>query len=139
MRILIFTAILLVNSSFAQNKNESVATQLSVIDNGAYVGSKSQIVSKYKIVLSSLTKKFKLKEIEIGDQSAYTKQTLSEEYGIEEAILNIMEGLDEISDNKMGKTKYSECLGYYVLARSKGYTHGQAIYSLRTIFHALKK
>jgi len=73
---------------------------------------------------------------QIADMSV-TAQEMLEKDGIEESLLNIMEGLNQLFATRIENQKYAEYAAAYVTLRSKGQSHSQAIRGLQAILRSL--
>jgi hypothetical protein len=57
--------------------------------------------------------------------------------GMAETMLNMMEGINKIFYSRIENQKYAEYLSVYVVLRTKGQTHSEAISGLQALMRAL--
>jgi hypothetical protein len=118
------------------NAEYSLGYKLAVIDTGEYYKESDSKVKRFNNLLSQLSDKYFENEKKISDTTVKAKQVL-EEKGIEESIINIMEGMNLIFGLEQENLKYTEYASSYVVMRSKGRTHNEAIENLTALHQSL--
>lgn len=114
-----------------QSESESMEYMLACIDAGYYVPRDDASVEKFRTLLHQLDEKFIENERQIGDTSVSTKFLLRDN-GIQESLLNIMEGMNQLFSSKPENIKYAEYTSIYLGMRKKEYSHDNAIKGLKT-------
>jgi len=115
-----------------QSESESMEYMLACIDAGCYLPRDDDSIEKFRTLLQQLDVKFIEDETQIGDMSASTKFLLRDD-GIQESILNIMEGMDQLFSGKPEDMKYAECTSLYIGMRKKEYSHENAIKGIKML------
>lgn len=64
-------------------------------------------------------------------------QQLLKKNGIEESLLNIMEGMNQLFSKKIENQKYAEYVSAYVTLRNKGRSHSDAILGLQEVLRGM--
>lgn len=140
IRRLILPAILIVvvlfcgvNTSYASDPPEY---QLAIINAGGYVPNDHITVARFRSLLNQLSSTYGENQQRIADMSAKSQDLLRKE-GIEESLLKIMEGLNQLFSGSTANQKYSDCLSAYITLRVKGASHTEAIRGIQAIFGSL--
>ena len=108
-------------------KENSIAYKLAVMEKGGYVSEDDQIVKRFDNLLQQITNKYNVSKQQIGDMT-YKLKEVAEDRGINVSMIKTMEGATQI-----GNLTYTEYLGNYLTLREKGYTHDDAIESLKLL------
>jgi len=87
-------------------------------------------IENFRTLLRQLDEKFIEDVKQIGDTSVSTKFLLRDD-GIQENLLNIMEGMNQLFSGKPEDMKYAEYTSLYLSMRKKGYSHNNAIKGLQ--------
>ncbi len=127
---------LLVCPVFSQ-ASETLEHKLATIDAGRFVSPDDITVARFRSLLNQLSSSYVENKTQISDMSV-TAQKLLRDDGIQEKILNIMEGMNSLFSGKYQNLKYAEYAAAYVTLRSKGNTHQQAIEGLQAILRAMQ-
>jgi len=115
--------------------NESMEYMLASIDAGHYLPRDDASIEKFRILLRQLDEKFAEDEKQIGDISVSTKFQLRDA-GIQESLLNIMEGMNELFSGTQKDISYAEYATFYMGLRKKEYSHNNAIKGLKVLIQA---
>jgi len=115
--------------------NESMDYMLASIDAGYYLLRDDPSIKKFKNLLGKLDEKFIENETQIGDISVSTKFQLRDA-GIQESLLNIMEGMNELFSGTPKDISYTEYATLYMDLRKKKYSHNNAIKGLKVLIQA---
>lgn len=129
-------ALLLIFSSDEARGDDPIEYQLAVIDAGDYVPRDHITVKRFRSLLKQLDATYVENRQQIGDMTV-TAQRLLREEGIDEKLLNIMEGLNRLFSKPLENQKYAEYSVMYITLREKGYSHGEAIDSLKAILESM--
>lgn len=121
----------LLNTSYAK---ESLEYQLATINAGGYISKDHITVARFRSLLGQLSLTYIESKQQIADMSVKAQQILKNN-GIEENLLDIMEGLNQLFSRKIENQKYAEYVAAYVTLRSKGQSHTEAIRGLQAILH----
>ena len=116
--------------------NESLEYKLATINAGGYVSKDHITVARFRSLLNQLSTTFVEDKQQIADMSV-TAQNLLKKDGIQESLINIMEGMNQIFPRKIDNHKYAEYAAAYVILRSKGQSHTEAIRGLQALLRAL--
>lgn len=115
---------------------EPLEYQLATINAGGYVSKDHITVARFRSLLNQLSSTYVENKQQIADMSVKAQQILKED-GVEESLLNIMEGLNQLFSRKIENQKYAEYLAAYVTLRNKGQSHSQAISGLKAILQGM--
>jgi len=113
--------------------NEPLEYRLAVISTKGYVRQDDVIVTRFRSLLDELSQNYVEDPQQIANMSVIVRNKLKG-YGIQESLLNIMEGLNQILcplDSQ--KRRYSEYAFAYAGLRNEGLTHQDAIERLQAI------
>lgn len=116
-------------------KSESLEYQLATIEKG-YVQRDNVIIVRFRSLLEQLDRKFVEDKTQISDMTVGAQKILREQEGIEESLLTIMEGMNRLITTNAG-LQYAEYASSYMVLRSKGQSHHDAIKGLRAILQTL--
>lgn len=116
--------------------NESIEYQLATINAGGYVSKDHITIARFRSVLDQLSSTYIENKQQIADMSV-TAQQLLKKAGVEESLLKIMEGLNQLFANRIENQKYAEYAASYVTLRIKGQSHSEAIRGLQAILRGL--
>lgn len=117
-------------------KKESIEYMLATIEKG-YVSRDDPIIARFRSLLKQLDEKFIENKTQIADMSVGAQKLLKKEEGIKESLLNIMEGMNRLFSSKSTNLKYAEYTAAYMVLRSKGQSHHDAIEGLKAILQTL--
>ena len=115
--------------------NESMEYMLASINAGHYLSRENPSIKKFKNLLGKLDAKFIENETQIGDISVSTKFQLRDA-GIQESLLNIMEGMNQLFSSTQKDINYAEYAMLYMGLRKKEYSHNNAIKGLKVLIQA---
>jgi hypothetical protein len=116
--------------------NDTLEYQLAVINAGRYLSKDHITVSRFRSLLNQLSYTFVENKQQIMDLSVQAQKLLKED-GIQESLLNIMEGMNQLFSKKIKNQKYLEYATTYITLRCKGYTHRNAIRGIKAILREL--
>jgi len=115
----IFVLMALVLISNPVRADEPIEYKLAVIDAGEYIAKDDIKVARFRSLLQQLSEKFVENSQQVADMTVVGQKMLREE-GVDERMLNMMEGLNQIFTEQLENQKYSEYVGLYVILRTKG-------------------
>lgn len=115
-----------------------LAYKLAVIDKG-WVSDNDIIITRFKSLLKQLSNTYVETQQQIADMTVKAQQVLREESGIKESLMNIMEGMNKIFPEKIANQKYAEYVSAYMVLRTKGQSHNEAIEGLQAIVAAITR
>ena len=116
--------------------SESLEYKLATINAGGYVSKNDIAVARFRSLLNQLSATFVEDKQQIADMSV-TAQNLLKKEGVQESLMNIMEGMNRLFPRKIGNQKYAEYAAAYVTLRTKGQSHSEAIRGLQAILRGL--
>jgi hypothetical protein len=123
--------------NFSYANNEPLEYQLALLDSDES-GSRDELVAaRFKSLLNQLTELY-IEDREDIAHTTFAAKKMLKERGIEEKMLNIMEGINSIFYQKVENQKYKEYVAAYVTVRAKGMSHQDAIKGLKDIIKAIK-
>lgn len=93
-------------------------------------------IARFRALLELLSGKFVESKIEIADATV-TAQNLLREQGIEESLLNMMEGINRIFYQNLENQSYVEYITLYITMRVQGETHQQSINGLTAALQSM--
>jgi hypothetical protein len=114
-------------------KQESLEYRLAVINTGGNISENDATIARFRSLLTQLSQNYIEDTLQIANMSVIIRDRLSAN-GIDESLLNIMEGLNQLlwpQDSK--KKRYSEYAFAYAGLRNKGLPHQDAIEILQGI------
>lgn len=132
----VLMAFLLLSALTTAQASESIEYKLATINAGGYVSKDHITVARFRSLLDQLSATFVENKNQIADMSV-TAQNLLRKEGIEESLLNIMEGMNKLFSRKIENQKYAEYAAAYVTLRSKGQSHTEAFRGLQAILRGL--
>ncbi|MGA1841331.1 MAG: hypothetical protein ACMUIU_11960 [bacterium] len=114
-------------------KEESLEYRLAVINTGGHNSEKDDTIGRFRSLLSQLSDNYIEDTQQIANMSVIVRDRLSSN-GIDESLLNIMEGLNQILwPQDSPKKRYSEYAFTYAGLRNKGLSHQEAIETLQSV------
>ncbi len=139
MKNLIYICLLLIIpfSANAANNETSLAQQLTLLDDYGHRNDNSIIVNRFRYLLDSLSNSFNEDKQDIAEITFICKKMLADR-GVDESLLNIMEGFNSIFEKKTGYTRYKEYVAAYIQSRAKGATHEATIKGLNDIVKSVR-
>lgn len=120
----------------AAHASESLEYKLATINAGGYVSKDHITVARFRSLLNQLSATFVEDKQQIADMSV-TAQNLLKKDGIQESLINIMEGMNQFFPRKIDNQKYAEYAAAYVQLRSKGQSHSEAIRGIQALLRGL--
>jgi len=127
---------LLLSTLNAVQASELLEYKLATINAGGYVSKEHVTVARFRSLLNQLSVTFVEDKEQIADMSV-TAQNLLKKEGVEESLINIMEGMNQLFSKKIENQKYAEYAAAYVTLRGKGQSHTEAIRGLQAILRSL--
>lgn len=112
----------------------SLEYMLATIDKG-YVSSDDISIARFRSLLQQLDTKYSESKQQIADMSVKAQSMLKEK-GLQESLLNIMEGMNKLFSSP-ADLKYAEYLGAYLTLRDKGQSHNESVMGLQAILQSL--
>jgi hypothetical protein len=125
--LLILSLLSTLTTAFA---SESLEYQLATINASGYVSKDHITVARFRSLLNQLSVTFVEDKQQIADMSVSAQNLLKKE-GIQESLINIMEGMNQLFSIKIENQKYAEYTAGYVTLRGQGQSHAVAIDSLQ--------
>ena len=127
-------------SSFGEHvqvsrSEESLEYKLASIDAGRRVAPNDLTVARFRSLLDQLSSKYSEDRQQIADMTVVARDSLRED-GVEESLLNIMEGMNQLFHTR-ADLRYAEFSAAYMTLRASGQNHSQALSALRAILQSL--
>lgn len=121
------------NTPINTMKQESLEYRLAVINTGGNINENDATIARFRSLLNQLSQSYIEDTQQIANMSVIIRDRLSEN-GIDESLLNIMEGLNQLLwPQESKKKRYSEYAFAYAGLRNKGLPHQDAIEILQGI------
>lgn len=118
-----------------QPKPKSMEYMLATIDKG-YVSSDDIIIARFRSLLQQLDSTYVESKNQIGDMTVGIQKLIKDE-GVNETLLNIMEGMNSLFSTRTENQNYAEYASAYGILRTKGQSHHEAIAGLRALIQSL--
>ncbi|MGA1796157.1 MAG: hypothetical protein ACMUIL_09880 [bacterium] len=113
--------------------NEPLEYRLAIISTKGNVRYNDAIVSRFRCLLDELSQNYVEDPRQIANMSVIVRNKLKG-YGIQESLLTIMEGLNQILwPPDSPKKRYSEFAFAYADLRNKGLTHQDAVETIQAL------
>jgi len=116
----------------------SIEYKLAVIDGKGYISKNHISIARFRSLLLQLSNTYVENRQQIADMTVRAQETLKEDEGIKESLLNMMEGMNQIFYEKIENQKYAEYMAAYMVLRRKGQSHSEAINGLKAIIEAIR-
>ena len=120
----------------SQVKAESLEYKLATIEKG-FVSRDDIIITRFKSLLEQLDEKYFENKQDIADLTVRAQEILRDKSGINESLLNIMEGMNRLFYVNTANLKYLEYATAYITLRDKGDSHDDAMKGLQAILQDL--
>jgi hypothetical protein len=114
------------------SKPESIEYELSTIDAGGYVPRDDITVARFKSLLHQLSQTYSVTPQQIADQTVKAKEMLKD-HGVQESLLNIMTGMNQIFTTANHNQDYAGALAMYIELRDKGESNSEAFKDLQDL------
>jgi hypothetical protein len=131
----VFTFVFLGLMATAQAK-EPLEYQLASLNAKSMVASDHITVARFRSLLNQLDAAYVEDKQQIADMSVVAQQSMKRD-GIDESLLNIMEGMNQLFSVKVTNQRYAEYAAAYVTLRDSGQSHAQAISGLQALLRRL--
>jgi hypothetical protein len=120
----------------AHRSANSLEHKLANINSRGYVTPDHITVARFRSLLTQMARKFSEDEQQIADMSVHSL-TLLESNGVQERLINIMEGINSLPVTARGLPstwhEYRQYLVIYVTSRTSGVSHDTAVGGLRAL------
>jgi uncharacterized protein YgiM (DUF1202 family) len=110
--------------------NSSLAYKLASVEKNDYVKKDDILTNRFQYLLNSLDRKYTDSKQQIADRTVRAQELLKE-YGINESLRNIMEGMNTLNDPKDKSKFYAEYTTVYVIIRKENLSHNKTIDSIQ--------
>lgn len=120
-----------------QNKQKSIEYMLATLNAGSHISEDHITVARFRSLLQQLSETYIENPQQIADMSVKAQEMLKND-GIDEKLINIMEGMNQLFSRKIENQKYTEYISAYVTLRHKGNTHAQATTALQEMLRNIK-
>jgi len=120
----------------ATPKETTLEYQLAVINAGRQVAENDPTVSQFRVLLHTLSVKYVENKQQIADMSV-TAQNILRDAGIEENLLNIVNGINKVMSSTIENQSFAEHAAAYTTLRKKGFSHNEAIQGIAEMLESL--
>jgi len=111
---------------------ESIEYELATIDASGYVPDDDIRVARFKSLLQQLSQTYSGTPQQIGDQTVKAHEMLKDR-GVQESLVNIMTGMNQIFTTANHKQDYAGALTIYIGLRNKGESNSEAFRDLQDL------
>ena len=116
--------------------DESLEYKLATINAGSYVSTDHITVARFRSLLSQLSTTYVENKQQIADMTVKAQQLLLNN-GVNESLLNMMEGMNHLFQMRVENQKFAEYIAAYVALRSEGQSHSETVLGLKAILRSL--
>jgi len=116
---------------------QSLEYKLACLNKGYRVSESDITITRFKSLLKQLSYTFIEDKKDIADYSVKALQILKEKYGVEQNLLQFMEGMNKLFSRKIENQKYLEYSTMYLTLRGKGQSHVEAIEGIKALLQSL--
>ncbi len=99
--------------------DEPIEYKLAVVDAGGYISKDHITIARFRSLLQQLTSKFIEDRTRIADMTVKAQQLLRKQ-GINEKMLDMVEGINRLVPRRFPNQQYGEYLAVYVDSRIRG-------------------
>jgi hypothetical protein len=117
-------------------KAESLEHDLAVINAKGYVADDDITIKRFRALLRQLDATFPENQQQIADSSVWAIDKLKED-GIDQNLLALMEGMNQLFSRPIKNQDYRSYLASYLTIRLKGFSHAECIDGLKAMIHGL--
>jgi hypothetical protein len=121
---------------FSNLSAQSIGYKLAVIEKNGYVSENDLLVKRFNNIVNQLDIKYIENKEQIGDMTVSGRNQLIE-MGIKEQMINVMEGICRLTDLYTKKKQYSDNVSCYLILRSKGFSHDEALKKLQDLLNSM--
>ena len=114
---------------------QTMGCKLATISDGKYHTDSEPIVKRYNNILNQLDNKYIETDERIADMLSVAKRELADD-GLSEPIINIMEGINLLSDKYTRNKKFADNVTLYIILRHKGHSHSATIQNMQKLLNA---
>lgn len=116
--------------------SEPIEYKLATLNAKSYVAKDHITVARFRSLLNQLSAAYVESSQEIADISVIAQEKMRKD-GVEESLLNIMEGMNQLSTVKVANQKYAEYAAAYITLRNAGQSHSQALGGIKALLRRL--
>lgn len=113
----------------------SLEEELATIDGNDTITNRDTRVSRFRSLLGQLSETFDVTQQQTADQTVKCQEMLQKD-GVQDSLLNITEGMNQIFVRADHKQAYSQWLAAYIVLRDKGTSHQDSIEGLKGMAQA---
>jgi hypothetical protein len=107
---------------------------LAFLDADGYISEDHISVSRCRSLLAQLSSTYGADKDRIGNATVAMQNELKK-VGVNEKIINILEGMNRIYLSRKANKTYEQCGAAYIILRKKGSSHSEAIIGLRAFLN----
>jgi cell division protein ZapA (FtsZ GTPase activity inhibitor) len=132
MKALIFISIviLLGDTTFGQ----TIGCKMASVSDGKYHSENEAIVKQYNNIFNQLAAKYIESKERIADMTTVAKDKLAES-GQSEPLINIMTGINLLSDKYTTNKKYADNIVLYISLREQGRSHENTLQNIQKLLN----
>ncbi|MCK4306063.1 MAG: hypothetical protein KAY24_17620 [Candidatus Eisenbacteria sp.] len=112
-------------------KEVTTEYMLATLNAGRWIAAADITIARFRSLLDQLSAKFVEDRQQIADMAVMARKLLREDNGIDESLLNIMEGLNTVFYSDLKNQTFAEYSAAYGALRSSGQTHDEVIERLK--------
>jgi len=116
----------------ANISGQSLGCKMATVDNEKYYTEEDPLVKRYNNMFNQLDVKYIETKQQIADMTVVARKELAN-IGLKEPMINIMEGICRLIDRNTQNKKYSDNVACYIIFRSQGFNHTQALAKMQDL------
>lgn len=132
--IALFVFITLLNIS--NLNSQSLGCKMATVDTKKYYTETDPLVKRYNNMFNQLDVKYLENKDQIADMTVTAKNEL-EKIGLNEPMINIMEGISRLTDANTKNKKYADNISCYIIFRSQGFSHYDALKKMQDLLSVM--
>lgn len=137
MRRICAAALLILTALFAPSVEAgSLEHDLAVINAKGYVADDDITIKRFRALLRQLDATFPEDQQQIADKSVWAINRLEED-GIDQSLLELMEGMNQLFSRPVKNQEYASYLASYLTIRLAGKSHAECVEGLKALIHGL--
>lgn len=122
------------NNKQSDKSSRSTEYKLASLNAGRNIPEDDISVARFRSLLKQLSSNYVEDEKKIADMTV-SAQSLLKNNGINESLINLMEGMNQLFTTKNEKQKYAEYISAYCAFRNKGQSHDDSIQTLQAMIN----
>lgn len=114
--------------------SQTIGCKLATVSDGKYHTESDPLVKRYNKILTQLDNKYVETNERIADMTTVAKNELANDR-FSEPLINIMEGINLLSDKYTSNKKYADNVSLYIILRHQGNGHSSAVQNMQKLLN----